>query len=128
MRPIFSDATLRFGLALGVRRRYAPKSCHKKWIRARAFPAAIRCGPNGLSRHYKQLSADVIPRLSQSGWNVKEPIEALRRGERNLEELTRWLDQNERAVVEHLLLTVTELEAAGLYFNAPAHVTKAIAA
>ena len=86
------------------------------------LPSAVRCAPvGGLAREWRRIDNDVLPRLSETGWDLGTAVRMMAEGERDLPTLVKWLDKNECAIIEHVLVVVTALEDAGVYFNTPAH-------
>ena len=45
-----------------------------------AFPACVRCGPNGASTHWKRICEEVLPKLEKSGWTLTAAFVAMRDG------------------------------------------------
>ena len=81
------------------------------------IPAVACGGETGAIKCWHKLEQEVIPGLVASGWNVGNAIVDLRKGERNLEKLTRNLDDNETCVIEHSWHCIKEMESVGALFN-----------
>ncbi|KAJ8607760.1 hypothetical protein CTAYLR_008612 [Chrysophaeum taylorii] len=81
------------------------------------LPALVRVGPHGMNKEWEMFWRAGADELSRKGWDVGDAVRAMRFGERDPTKLTQWKDNDECAIIRHILACVEELEAAGRFFN-----------
>lgn len=82
------------------------------------LPAVIAAN-DARPKDWQLVEREVLPKLEDAGWCLTNAINDLRtKGlDTDVDRLTAFLDQNESAVVEHVLMTARQLRAADLHFN-----------
>mmetsp|Transcript_22418 Transcript_22418/g.32688 ORF Transcript_22418/g.32688 Transcript_22418/m.32688 type:complete len:714 (+) Transcript_22418:111-2252(+) len=112
-----AEASLGFKLHLGPTNTFSPPLCSSSRINSfLSRHSTLVDEISGLvvytstESRWRVVTEGALPMFEDSGWKLLRAVEQLRSGKRNLDELTRGIDRNSKAIVEAILICVKRKE------------------